>query len=56
MNKIEIKLNFIRSTKGTHLYGTDSTETPITSLYVKKHGLPETPPPAILVIVVESEA
>lgn len=42
-------MKLVKSTKGTHVYGTDDTEAVIPSLYVKKHGLPSVPPQKITV-------
>lgn len=56
MKKIEIVLDFARSTKGTHLYATSDTNAAVTSLYIKKHGLPDQPPTKIVVTVSVPEA
>jgi hypothetical protein len=56
MKKIEVVLDFARSTKGTHLYATDSGTAPVTSLYVKKFGMDEQPPAKIVVTLSIPEA
>ena len=41
--QVAIAMTFKKSTKTTHVYeGND--ESPISVLYIKKHGLPATPP------------
>lgn len=53
MKKIEVTLEFARSTKGTHLYVNETGAGAIQSLYIKKHGLPDNPPSDIKVTVTE---
>ncbi len=51
MKDIKVVLEFERSTKGTHLYATRGTTAAVTSIYIKKHGMPDTPPAAIVVTI-----
>lgn len=51
MKDIKVKLGLARSTKGTHLYATGDLDAAVTSVYVKKFGMPETPPQVIFVTV-----
>jgi hypothetical protein len=44
-----IELKLIKSTKGTHVYGDDSDGAIIPTVYIKKAGLPTTPPQNIVV-------
>lgn len=39
-----VQLTLVKSTKGTHVYGDDSDNSIIPTVYVKKHGLPTKPP------------
>lgn len=39
-----IELKLVKSTKGTHVYGDDSDNAIIPTVYVKKSGLPTNPP------------
>lgn len=43
------EMKLIKSTKGTHVYGDDSDNAIIPSVYIKKAGLPSTPPEVITV-------
>lgn len=47
-----IELNLVKSTKGTHVYGDDSDNAIIPTVYVKKSGLP-TNPPKVLTLTLE---
>ena len=42
-----ITLKFSKSTKNTHVYTDDSDDAIVPSVYIKKHGLPSTPPQKI---------
>lgn len=45
----QLRLTLIKSTKGTHVYGDDSPEAAIPSVYIKKTALPD-PPPKVLAV------
>ena len=49
MKTIEMKLT--KSTKGTHVYGDDSENAPVPTLYIKKGALPDKPPAKITVVI-----
>lgn len=49
MAQKQIILPLIKSTKGTHVYGSTEKEAPIPSVYVKRTALPTTPPQSITV-------
>ena len=51
MSKKVIELKLVKSTKGTHVYGDDSEDAMIPSVYVKKHSLPSNPPEKLKVTV-----
>lgn len=55
MKKIVLVMTHTKSTKGTHVYGNDDTETPVPTLYVKRDALPATPPKSITVTIEEKE-
>jgi len=45
-------MKLVKSTKGTHVYGDDSDDAIIPTVYVKKSGLP-TNPPKVLTLTLE---
>lgn len=47
---MKIKLDFVKSTKGTHVYGTTDKAAAIQSIYIKKEGMP-TATPAISITI-----
>jgi hypothetical protein len=49
MTTTSIEVTFVKSTKGTHVYGSDVTDAPLPSVYIKRAALPETPPKVIVV-------
>lgn len=51
MKQIKVRLEFVKSTKGTHVYGDKSDNAPITSLYIQRSGVDGEPPKAIAVTV-----
>lgn len=54
MKKVTVQMTLTKSTKGTHVYNDNGSETPIPTLYIKKEALPS-PPPATIKITVEFE-
>ena len=48
------EMKLVKSTKGTHVYGDDSDDAIIPTVYIKKHGLP-TKPPEVITVVLEYE-
>ena len=46
-----IEMKFTKSTKGTHVYGDDSENAPVPTLYIKKGALPDKPPITITVVI-----
>jgi len=51
MTSTTLELTFVKSTKGTHVYGSDLPDAPMPSVYIKRTALPETPPKVIVVTV-----
>ena len=51
MSTQTLTLTLFKSTKGTHVYGDDSDDAPIPSVYIKKHALPKVPPETITVVI-----
>jgi hypothetical protein len=49
MTATTVELTFVKSTKGTHVYGSDLADAPLPSVYIKRSALPETPPKVIVV-------
>jgi hypothetical protein len=48
---LEVKMNFERDTKGTHVYKSEDEGAAVPTLYVKKAGFPDGPPASITVTV-----
>lgn len=48
------EMKLVKSTKNTHVYGDDSDNAIVPSLYVKKHGLP-TKQPEVITVTIEYE-
>jgi len=48
---IELEMNYKKSTKGTHVYSDDSSDSPVPSLYIKRDALPTEPPKVIKVMI-----
>jgi len=42
-----VELSFVKSTKGTHVYGSDLEDAATPSVYIKRSALPEKPPAVI---------
>ena len=40
----KIKMEWVKSTKGTHFYSSDDPDTPVTTIYIKRSGLPTDAP------------
>lgn len=45
------EMKLVKSTKGTHVYGDDSDNAIVPSVYIKKAGLPSDPPAVITVTI-----
>lgn len=48
MNIKTVELTFVKSTKGTHVYGSDLADAPTQSVYIQRSALPEKPPQVIV--------
>ena len=46
---MKVEMTFVKSTKGTHVYGNNDSKAAISSLYIKKDALPEVPPKEITI-------
>lgn len=53
MKNVKVIMQFIRSTKNTHLYAPDSDGELLTSIYVQKDAMPTEPPAYIVVTVAD---
>ena len=42
--KKTIKMEWSKSTKGTHVYANNESDTPVPTIYIKKNGLPAEAP------------
>jgi len=42
--KKTIRMEWIKSTKGTHVYANNEPESPVSTIYIKKTGLPSDAP------------
>lgn len=40
---IKIKMIYLKSTKGTHVYTSDGEQSPIPTLYIKRDAIPDKP-------------
>ena len=49
--KKTIKMDLSKSTKGTHVYSNDEPDTPVTSIYIKRSGLPSDAPKNITLTI-----
>ena len=47
MAQQSIKLTLSKSTKGTHVYANDDEGAAVSTVYIKRSSLPQTPPPVI---------
>jgi len=50
MKKI-IKMDWAKSTKGTHVYANNEPDSPISSIYIKRSGLPSDAPDSITLTI-----
>ena len=48
-NPTELDLTFVKSTKGTHVYGSDADDAPIKTVYIQRESLPKNPPQMLAV-------
>ena len=49
--KKNILMEFSKSTKGTHVYTNDEGDSPVSSIYIKRSGLPTEPPVKITLTI-----
>ena len=45
--KKTIKMEWTKSTKGTHVYSNDQPDSPVSTIYIKRSGLPSDAPATI---------
>lgn len=46
-----IKMEWSKSTKGTHVYANNESDTPVPTIYIKKTGLPSEAPKNIILTI-----
>lgn len=51
MKNITIEMDYVKSTKGTHVYGDCTEQTPVPTLYIKRAALPADYPKSIKVVI-----
>ncbi len=49
--KKTIKMNLTKSTKGTHVYANNEPDSPVSSIYIKRSGLPSEAPGSITLTI-----
>ena len=49
--KKTIEMIWVKSTKGTHVYANEEADTPVTSIYIKRSGLPDEAPDNITLTI-----
>ena len=49
--KKTIKMDLTKSTKGTHVYANNETDSPVSSIYIKRNGLPSDAPGSITLTI-----
>ena len=49
--KKTIEMSWTKSTKGTHVYANDEPDSPVSSIYIKRSGLPSETPANITLTV-----
>ena len=49
--KKTIKMEWVKATKGTHVYANNEPEAPVSTLYIKKSGLPSDAPHSITLTI-----
>ena len=49
--KKTIKMSWTKSTKGTHVYANDEADSPVSSIYIKRGGLPSEAPANITLTI-----
>ena len=49
--KKTIKMSWTKSTKGTHVYANDEPDAPVSSIYIKRSGLPSEAPANITLTI-----
>lgn len=53
--KKTIKMEWTKSTKGTHVYANNDPASPVSTIYIKRSGLPENAPSSVT-LTLEFEA
>ena len=53
--KQTIKMEWSKSTKGTQVYANDDPQSPVSTIYIKRSGLPSDPP-ATITLTLEYES
>lgn len=53
--KLTIEMDYVKSTKGTHVYGDYTEQTPVPTLYIKRAALPVDFPKTIKVVITNDE-
>lgn len=51
MKSITIEMDYVKSTKCTHVYGDSAKESPVPTLYIKRGALPVDYPKTIKVVI-----
>jgi len=46
-----IKMDWTKSTKGTHVYANNDSESPVSTIYIKRSGLPNDAPKKIILTI-----
>ena len=46
-----IRLDFSKSTKGTHVYSNSEPDAPVSTIYIKRNGLPDKAPDEITLTI-----
>jgi len=49
--KKTIEMIWVKSTKGTHVYANEEPDTPVSSIYIKRSGLPDEAPDNITLTI-----
>ncbi len=49
--KKTITMEWSKSTKGTHVYANNESDTPVSTIYIKKSGLPSEAPKSITLTI-----
>lgn len=49
--KLVVDMDYVKSTKGTHVYGDSAEKSPVPTLYIKRSALPVDYPKSIKVVI-----